>query len=328
MNYNEIILLLLLIITFVVLMFHYFINVCDNSEIKEFFEVGGKECLKEYPMRFPTGITTKTTYHAFKNNFEGLNFNEYNYHTDYTCDAKINSNTPFYAHDGSYTKDIISGDLLLAYNCIELRPSKIKTYLLQSKNANFRDNELIIVPTNDCKLDNPRAIDNIVKRYLLGSPYGPVYVCVSQAPFLAEQKGRYDIVRHLNSCYIKPGDEEKYGGSCDNKILKCEILIVKTNGEKNKIKAFVDAVQRFKSNNALCKLYCSKNPELGCGCLTEKNIYNFGDKNYDSVCLAPDFAHMRGIAPITDYSMIYFLNPHNVHGVSILPWPIHDYSSD
>lgn len=70
MNYNEIILLLLLIITFVVLMFHYFINVCDNSEIKEFFEVdyevGGKNCLRTHPKRFPTAITTKTTYHAFK----------------------------------------------------------------------------------------------------------------------------------------------------------------------------------------------------------------------------------------------------------------------
>ena len=137
MNYNEIILLLLLIITFVVLMFHYFINVCDNSEIKEFFEVGGKECLKEYPMRFPTGITTKTTYHAFKKNFEDLNFNEYNYPTDYTCNARKTPNTQFYAHDGSYTKDIISGDLLLAYNCIEMRPSKIKTYLLSLENSKF-----------------------------------------------------------------------------------------------------------------------------------------------------------------------------------------------
>ena len=332
MNYNEIILLLLLIITFVVLMFHYFINVCDNSEIKEFFEVdyevGGKNCLRTHPKRFPTAITTKTTYHAFKNNFEGLNFNEYNYHTDYTCNARKTPNTPFSAHDGSYTKDIISGDLLLAYNCIEMRPSKIKTYLLSLENSKFINNDLIIVPTKDCILDNLSAIDNIVKKHLSGSSYGPVYVCVSQAPFLAEQKGRYDIVRHLNSCYIKPGDEEKYGGSCENKILKCEILIVKTNGEKNKIKAFVDTVRRFKSNNALCKLYCSKNPELGCGCLTEKNIYNFGDKNYDSVCLAPDFAHIKGKAPITDYSMIYFLNPHNIHGVNILPWPIHDYSRD
>jgi len=333
MNYNEIILLLLLLITMIVLIFHYFINVSDNSKVKEFFEVskivGGKNCLETKLDMFDIGLTTKTTYDAFKNNFKDLNFKNYNYHTDYTCESRITPNTQFYGSKNSYTKDISSGDLLLAYNCIEMKPSNIKKHLLSLESGNvFSDTDLLVLLSDKCELTTPDSINIIVRNHLQNTNIGPVYVCISQAPFLADQKGRYDIVSHSNSCYIKPGDEEKYGGACSEKILKCEMLIVKTGGNKKKIKGFVETIQKFKSNNALCKLSCGKNPELGCGCLSQKNVYegkDFGG-NYDSVCLAPDFAHIKQVAHITDYSMVYFVNPYNIKGVTIKSWPLYDYS--
>ena len=65
MNYNEMLLILLLIITFILLIFHFFINICDLS-IKEPFnvdtyEVGGKKCIIEVNEPFPPAPEANTS---------------------------------------------------------------------------------------------------------------------------------------------------------------------------------------------------------------------------------------------------------------------------
>jgi len=324
MNYNELILLLLLIMTLLILIFHYYINVYDNTLTEPFSNtstmVGDKSCLITKNQEFPAGETSLTTYNAFKNQVYELN-----YHSDYTCKSRLGDNgvnNIFYGSDNSYTADISSKKLLLAYNCVEYSPTDIKNKLIEA--GNFSNNDFSIIGDDRCLINDTTTLENIIVEELGSANYtGPIYACISQAPFLEGQKARGDIISHGTSCYIKNND--KYGYCNDsNKSFKCHILLVKTNGIHSKIKGFVDFVKKNKSNDKLCHLFCHKNNNLGCGCLNLENSYNFGGENYSSICLSPDESNKPGVAPITNFSMIYFLNPYNIN-VNINPWNKYDY---
>lgn len=323
MNYNELILLLLLIITLLILICHYYINVCDNSLTEPFTSimVGDKSCLITNDEEFPAGETLLTTYDAFKNKAYELN-----YHSDYTCKSRLGDNgvnNIFYSSNDSYTADINAKKLLLAYNCVEYSPTDIKTKLIET--GKFADTDFVIIGHDKCIIGVDKTLENIIAEELgSNNNYtGPIYACISQAPFLEDQKARGDIIAHGTSCYIR--DKQKYG-SCDdnNKYFKCHILLIKTNGIHSKIKGFVDFVKENKTSDELCHLYCHKNNNLGCGCLNLENAYDFGGEKYSSVCLAPDDKNVKGVAPVTNFSMIYFLNPYNIN-VNIKPWNKYDY---
>lgn len=322
MNYNELILLLLLIMTLLILIFHYYINICDNPLTEPFSSimVGDKSCLITQNQEFPAGETSLTTYNAFKNQVHELN-----YHSDYTCKARLGNNGVndiFYSSDNSYTSDINAKKLLLAYNCVEYNPTDIKNKLIEK--GNFTNNDLIIIGHDKCIINDNKTLENIIIEELGSNNYtGPIYACIAQAPFLEDQKARGDIISHGTSCYINNND--KYG-HCDdsNKSFKCHILLIKTNGVHSKIQSFVNFVKENKTNDELCHLFCHKNNNLGCGCLNLENSYDFGGEQYSSVCLGPDDKNVKGVAPITNYSMIYFLNPYNID-LNIKPWNKYDY---
>lgn len=318
MNYNELMLLLLLIMTLLILIFHYYINVCDNS-VNEYFNspmVGDSSCKKTKNEVFPVGKNTKTTYNAFKELSR-----EFNYHSDYTCDVRMGNrgvDNDFFGSNNSYTADISGNKLLLAYNCVDNSPTNIRNKLLETKK--FEKNDLIIIGHDKCIIGSDKSLDDVILAELNGNNIGPIYACVSQAPFLENQYAREDILAHGTSCYIK--NEGKYGKCEDeNKKFKCHILLVKTNGDRAKIKGFVDFVKDNKTNDKMCHLLCHSDTNLGCGCLNLKNSYNFSEdsnsKPYDSVCLGPDIT--AGNPSSVDYSMIYFLNPYN-NNANIKPW--------
>lgn len=322
MNYNELILLLLLIMTLLILIFHYYINVCNNPLTETFTSsmVGDKSCFTTQKQQFDSGDTSLTTYDAFKNKIH-----EFNYHSDYTCKARLGEdgvNNIFYSSDNSYTADINAKKLLLAYNCVEYSPTDIKNKLIET--GNFSNDDFSIIGHDKCITNDNKTLENIIVDELGSSNYiGPIYACIAQAPFLEDQKARGDIISHGTSCYIKNND--KYG-SCEDsdKSFKCHILLIKTNGDHSKIKGFVDFVKKNKTNDDLCHLFCHKNNNLGCGCLNLENSYDFGGEKYSSVCLGPDDKNVKGVAQITNYSMIYFLNPYNTD-VNIKPWNKYDY---
>ena len=324
MNYNELILLLLLIMTFLILIFHYYINVCDNTLTESFSSimVGDKSCLITENQELPTGDTILTTYDAIKNQVY-----EYNYHSDYTCEKRSGDegvNNIFYSSGDSYTYDIISRKLLLAYNCVEDSPTSIKNKLL--KTDKFSNDDLVLIGEDKCIMGNDKNIESVIADELnTNNNYvGPIYACIAQAPFLEGQSARGDIIAHGTSCYIK--DNDKYGYCTDSdKLFKCHILLVKTNGVHSKIKGFVDFVKANKTNDSLCHLKCYKNSKIGCGCLNLEDSYNFGGEKYHSICLGHDKDDKPGVAPVTNYSMIYFLNPTNNNNVNIKPWNKYDY---
>ena len=316
MNYNELMLLLLLIMTLLILIFHYYINVCDNS-INEYFDtstkVGDYSCRKTENEAFPVGTNTKTTYNAFKDLSR-----EFNYHSDYTCDVRMGNTgieNDLFSSNNSYTADISANKLLLAYNCVDNSPTNIRNKLFETNK--FAPKDLIIIGHDKCIIGSDKSLDDVILAELKGNNnIGPIYACVSQAPFLEGQKARNDIVAHGTSCYIE--NEGKYGKCADeNKKFKCHILLVKTNGEQTKIEGFVNFVNQNKTNDKMCHLLCHSDNSLGCGCLNLENSYNFGGENYNSKCLGPDTT--KGLSENVDYSMIYFLNPYN-NDANIKPW--------
>jgi len=321
MNYNELMLLLLLIMTLLILIFNYYINVCDNS-VNEYFNaptVGDYSCRKTANEAFPIGENTKTTYKAFKDLSRELN-----YHSDYTCDVRMGNkgvNNFIFSSDDSYTADISGNKLLLAYNCVDNSPTDIRNKLLE-KNK-FAENDLIIIGHDKCIIGSDKSLDDVILAELNGNLTGPIYACISQAPFLEGQSARDDILAHGTSCYID--NEDKYG-KCDNetKKFKCHILLVKTYGLRDKIKEFVDFVNSNKTNDRMCHLLCHTDTNLGCGCLNLDNSYDFGGESYNSVCLGPDDQNTQVIAPVKNYSMIYFLNPYNTDA-NIQPWTKYEY---
>jgi len=323
MDYNELILLLLLIITLLILIFHYYINVYEKSLTEPFTNVmvADKSCLITNNQQFPVGKTLLTTYNALKKQIYELN-----YHSDYTCKSRLGDNgvdNIFYSSDNSYTSDISSNKLLLAYNCAKYSPSDIKNKLIET--GKFSNNDFSIIGEDKCLINDNKTIENIIIEELGSNNnyIGPIYACIAQAPFLEGQKARGDIISHGTSCYIKNNNKYGYCNDSDKKF-KCNILLIKTNGIHSKIKGFIDFVKKNKSNDKLCHLFCHKNNNLGCGCLNLENSYNFGGENYSSICLSPDESNKPGVAPITNFSMIYFLNPYNIN-VNINPWNKYDY---
>lgn len=332
MNSNEIILVTLLIVTLILLVFHYLIDICDFSYKQPFKEsfatinvrVGDREpecMIEDGKTRFDNdGFSSLTTLDAIKKKFER------NYHTDYTCNARMGKgknlkNNVFFGRNDNYTGDIVANNLLLAYNCIALRPKTLKAKLLNLRFNDvkvFNEDNFSMIESSDCDITSDESINELVKNNIKSDVVGPVYVCISQAPFWEGMNARFTVDKHMTSCYIK--NEEKYG-KCSNLVSKCEILLVYLNGNQRQIDTFAKYIKDNKSHHDLCHIKCNKG-NLSCGCMGLENAYSFNGGNdvYSSKCYGPDDKNVPGIAPLSDYSMIYFINPYNNKGVTTKPW--------
>jgi hypothetical protein len=367
MKYNDIILLLLLL-TFVLLSMYYIGCVCEFkltgvtgvtgatgvTGVKEAFTgfVGDTSCmLTTLTPIIKTCETCKnmtTTYDGLK----GGEVGDYNYHTDYTCANITNPPTQYSIDDIPYKFDIRNKNLLLAYKCVKLSPRDLEKQLRAKRNPNddvniemvlneplineYSFNNIGTGPGTGLNNANIRGqINEKIKNMLLtaNKTQGPIYACISQAPYLKGQKARFDIVQHGKGCYDN-------GRACgDTRLLKFEILLVFLEGNNAKINKFIEIVTANSSRNALCFLNCGgiddkDNLSMGCGCLNKNSSYTNDDgSSYNSVCLAPDSDFLQSTAmtntamtntavtnKTANYSIIYFLNPHNNNGVTISHW--------
>jgi len=339
MKYNDII-LLLLILTFVLLSVYYIGCVCEFnvSGIKEAFtgieHVGDTSCLSttlvDIIRACPGNCSDSTT------TFDALKKNEAerNYHTDYTCANIMGSSIQYSVDNNPYKYDIRNQHLLLTYKCVKLSPIKLQEKL-ESQGISTMLSPLITLDKVGTGTGTGTGLDtgnirhqitNMVKNALTraNKTQGPIYACISQAPYLKGQKARFDIVQHGKGCY----DNGKACG--DTVLLKYQILLIFLDGDSQKINKFIQTVNANSSRNALCFLNCGGLDEkdslsMGCGCLNVIDSYtnNDGSIKYDSVCLAPDSDFTPNSTTTNknaDYSIIYFLNPHNNDGVIITPW--------
>jgi hypothetical protein len=338
MKYNDII-LLLLILTFILLSLYYIGCVCEFkiASVTEAFAndkpyVGDTSCLDTTLVNIIEPCVNcnnmTTTYDALKKN-DPKSLRKY--HTDYTC-TKITGSTNEYNIDNeNYKFDIRNQHLLLTYKCVKLAPKELGTKL-NSKGISTAYSNTLEFKKNGTDFGTGLTNDIIraqitaeIKKMMVtaNNNQGPIYACISQAPFLKGQKARFDIVQHGKGCYDN-------GRACgDTEFLKYEILLIFLDNDKTKITNFIQMVADNTSRNALCFLNCGGIDDMdtltmGCGCLNKTDSYINADKSkYTSVCLAPDsdFAGSRDtVSKQADYSIIYFLNPHNKDGVLIYPW--------
>lgn len=351
MKYNDII-LLLLILTFILLSIYYIGFVCDFSVtsvmpladvtgiagvtgIREAFTgqsyVGDTSCLTTTLVDIIKSCdkcdNMTTTYDALKNNDNIPR----NYHTDYTCTKISGSANEYNVDNYPYKYDIRNQHLLLAYKCVKLSPLSLKNILTRQGietvlSENYKFQKIGTGTGTGLDTANIRGqITNKIKSMITESnkSKGPIYACISQAPYLKGQKARFDIVQHGKGCYDS-------GKACGDRVLLVfDILLIFTEGNNEKINKFIQVVNNNTSRNALCFLNCGglddeDNLGMGCGCLNKNNSYRNADgSSYNSVCLAPDSDYQTNANKNTmnaDYSIIYFLNPHNTNGIIIEKW--------
>jgi hypothetical protein len=350
MKYNDTIIVILITI-FILLSIYYIGCVCDFTVTEKFSEkkayVGDDSCLRTNMEQVIKSCTLgnnepctnkSTTYDALK-----YNEKERNYHTDYTCGnitGMTGSFGEYIIDDSRYKFDIRNKYLLLTYKCVKLSPKDLKEKHLDKQDINISSEYKQCTftkhaPGSNNGFDNNdiiRAqIDNEIKDMIARSTIaykstGPIYACISQAPYLKGQKARFDIVQHGKGCYDN-------GMACGNTVLLTyDILLIFLQGDRTKIQKFTKIIADNSSRNALCFLNCGgiddkDNLTLGCGCLNKEKSYNNADgSSYNSVCLAPDsdFGANAGstVDKTANYSIVYFLNPYNNVNISIEKWEI------
>lgn len=325
MNYNEMLLIILLIITFILLIFHFFINICDLS-IKEPFnvntyEVGGKTCIKQVNEPFPPTPVAGTTLKSLSLKYDK---NDYNYHTEYTCANIIGATTDTKYNvaitgDNNYTREISNNNLLLHYKCIKKSPEEVYDYLTGDDGEGiYTSSDLIFLGTETCNIGvGKNSLDNIVISNLNNQRKGPVYVFVAQANLLRNISAQKEFMtKGLNTNHY---DGCTYDSQfCNSNNAKCQILIVNTNGEKNKINKLISYItENTSDDSSLCNIVCHNhsNEDSLCGCL-ETDSYTIDGKNINPKCIV---INKNGVEH-SSFSMVYFVNPHNNSNVSINSW--------
>jgi len=327
---------LLLIITFVIISVLYIMSVLGIYKIpirENFLTIGGNnfdDTCPKYLVKNPVINTNKkTTYDSLRNDTIGYINGEYHtdYHTDYTCQNNFfgNNENSKYSDGMSNTYDISNNEMLLAYMCISKSPkdlhkilndnniynSSVISYILKS-GSNPQDYKGDIKNGNYNELEK-YIISNIIKeKNNIDKVNGPVYICISQSPHIYENKKNMNITfavtKHEKSCY-------EDGKEC-NKNLYLEFILIypNKNNAVGKIKPFIDIIKENKSNSSLCWLNCNSDKIYGCGCLTQDGTKDGID--YKSICVPSD-TEKNNTPGITDYSIIYFINPYmkNNHNI-------------
>jgi hypothetical protein len=283
----------------------------------------------------PCGLDDKCIYTAVELEKSGNN-NNLQYHKNFYNNTIVNTYSNF--------ADVRKGDPLLAFNCIKITPGIRNMFLKYDSNNNNDiysykyskiynkdDNTLV----NHIKSELEAILVNIKSRDTSASKIkGPVYVIISQSPYLRYKgdiiNARFDTTNNKYSYYNEVVEDDKIISTFDkNKSLYTEIIIVfpsyktikKDNKlsyvfeSYNKIEFFLNEIKRVvEPNNALCFLKCNNSFNLTCGCLNSTPSINKdipgsssgpeGENGYVSKCSSEK-------NDITNYSMMYFLNPYN-----------------
>ena len=316
-------LIVLFIISFITVSVFYIMNIMAIYKIPlvEDFSVlvGGSNC-RDYLITYPSNPNIKTTYDNLKKDEIGKITG--NYHTDYTCENNFSKGITGgkYSSGRMNTYDINTREMLLAYMCINKSPrdlkkdlgtlhtSEVKSFVLLSKNNFKKYNGKFDSGGHDKLISN---IATEIRREIepnMEKVYGPVYICLSQAPYIYEKNKNltinFSIIKHGKSC-----NEDEV--EC-NRHLYLEYLLIypnkyKMNGDKN-VEKFISIIKNLKSNSPLCWLNCNMDKNYGCGCLSYDGENNT-DVDYKSKC-TPSDNEKKIRADIKDYSIIYFINPY------------------
>ena len=152
--------------------------------------------------------------------------------------------------------------------------------------------------------------------------YFPIYVCISQAPFLnnnVEPLAITDSNRGANNdnyiaCSLKYIASNNKTDCSESQSMKAEYSImflgVKNNGDmmndseiglvNENITLFRSILVSNNSNSRQCFLNCgTSDSSHSCGCLNKDKSYN----NYNSRCITDNKK--------VDYSIVYFVNPYS-----------------
>ena len=327
-------LLLLLTIIFVILSIFYIVGVC-NYDIKELFidkySANGKKCNLDNILGQFSNLRSNAKYTS--EILRDGNVIE-DYHTDYKCD---NDN-----YDSLYlTKyiDVKNRDLLLAYSCIKIKPSKLISDITDINPENLHNNSYKVMLTEPDKtyveyanigeLTNKidTKIKNIIRKisslntstnYL----YFPIYVFISQAPYIKNANENIKVTdsnrgangTNYDSC--STNYTIKNNDICSTTFrMKAEVAIIflgltraggfitDVNVVNRNIIALRGRLSHHSSKSKQCFLKCATdNDKQACGCLNMPGSYIINDKTYNSVCLTNNQE--------TSMTMVYFVNPY------------------
>jgi hypothetical protein len=327
-------LLLLLTIIFVILSIFYIVSVC-NYDIKELFidkySAIGKKCNLDNILGQFNNLRSNAKYTS--EILRDGNVIE-DYHTDYKCD---NDN-----YGSLYlTKyiDVKNRDLLLAYSCIKIKPSKLISDITDINPDNLHNNSYKVMLTEPDKtyveyanigeLTNKigTKIKNIIRETSLLNTstnylYFPIYVFISQAPYIKNANENIKVTdsnrgangTNYDSC--STNYTIKNNDICSATFrMKAEVAIIflgltraggfitDVNVVNRNIIALRDRLSHHSSKSKQCFLKCATdNNKQACGCLNMPGSYNINDKTYNSVCLTNNQE--------TSMTMVYFVNPY------------------
>jgi hypothetical protein len=205
---------------------------------------------------------------------------------------------------------------ILAYKCLKISPANL-SYTMRSSNIKYIFDTIYIFDENTLYSYLKSKIEPL-------KPYaskikGPVYVCMSQAPYFKYEKNSFDARSDIINSqkpynYVSFDEQNKEiaetntSGSSDisDKIssLYCQILIMFPLYEDNKnamklkssaaegdeaiIKTFLETTMNgYYTHNSMCFIKCNKASNLNCGCLnmteyssrTDTNTRSLGSSN-------------------------------------------------
>jgi hypothetical protein len=325
MKYKDLLLLLLTII-FVILSIFYIINVC-NYNVKELFVTRYHTNVSSCEQ----GVLQSETLPSNDAKYTSEIMRNGGFIDDYN--EKYNCNNNYSSYTSSYS-DVKNRGLLLAYKCINIKPSELIIQINNNSILNINTYKItdsnLLVYNNVSQLHT--LIDNIIKENItifknrpsnnnIDYIHFPIYVCISQAPFLnndTEQLAVTDSNRGANNdnyiaCSLKYIASNNRSDCSESQSMKAEYSIVflgvKNNGDmmndgeiglvNENITLFRTILDLHNNNSKQCFLNCGySDSSYSCGCLNKDNSYN----NYNSRCITNDKQ--------VDYSIVYFVNPY------------------
>lgn len=294
-----------------------------------------------------------TTYDMLENNNADFMNTNSKYYNHYKLSNIQNSSHAYRNYD-----DIMTNKDILAYRCLKKSPKDLHTEL---KNRNvaciyktmylYDDTSLysyittqlteITMGASTLKIDT--TMNKNTNKIL-----GPVYVCISQAPFLQYNgdmiKARFDVTNNQRPYYKEEiiGGQRRYemesGFGQDNQLssLYAEILLIfamydvkekdsnnnatkmSFNNDERNIGKFETDISVHFIQDKLCFLKCNKSP-FSCGCLnatttdmTGPDVYKRGDLNANSMTPYTSVCYNHNNVA-QNYSILYYVNPYGTN---------------
>ena len=289
---------------FLILSALFLIYIFREMRYKEYFEGD------PYSWKYGEGNTcsgdlnTNTELRNRKSDFLTNQYNRFDNPTLYT-----RSNIRDTTHPYRKYCDVMSYKDLLAYRCLNQSPIKMREAMNDPK-VNIASTLDYIYIYNESSLYSYLLAKIQAQKNMLDGKkiVGPVYVCISQSPYLRYNSeysdnnntpyarfldARIDILNNKNPYYletISPTGVQSFitetnDGKSDPAIISslyCHILIMyplydktmtlKKEGKTEQValitKFLDETMTRYYTDNELCFIKCNKSSTLNCGCLT------------------------------------------------------------